>query len=63
MGYIGYMAKYIVKAVTHRKQVRISMPALLLKEMGWQETAVFILEKANEEEVKIKQLYRRKDLE
>jgi len=62
VGYIGYMAKHIVKAVTHRNQVRISIPALLLKEMNWTEAAMFILEKASEEEVKIKQLYRKRDL-
>jgi len=56
------MAKHIVKAVTHRNQVRISIPALLLKEMNWTEAAMFILEKASEEEVKIKQLYRKRDL-
>jgi len=61
-GYIGYMAKHIVRAVTHKNQIRISLPKLLLEEMGWQHAAVFILEKASEEEVRIKQLYRRKDL-
>jgi len=56
------MAKHIVKAVTYKKQIRISMPALLLKEMNWTEAAMFILEKASEEEVKIKQLYQKRDL-
>lgn len=56
------MAKHIVKTSRYRRQARITLPGLLMKEMEWENVTFFVLQKVDgKPEVKITQL-QEKDL-
>lgn len=56
------MAKWMIKAVLSKNQMRISIPKSLIKEMNWEGMRYILAEKKGKE-IRILPFLRKKDLE
>lgn len=60
--YLDTMAKWLLKAVLNKDQVRISLPKPLIKQMNWEGMRYMIAEKKGDE-IRILPFLRKRDLE
>jgi len=60
--YIAYMAKFIVRANVYGNQVRISIPSLILKQLGWRDSKYFLVEKVSQEEIRVRKILSGRDM-